>query len=178
MLGKVMRVLVVVGVAAVAGALGTRAAGGHGAVIRLGAQAVSAGDSLAVTGEGLGVREEITLALEGAAGRKVLGTLQGDAHGRFETVVVIPIETPEGAYRIVAEGGEERATEELLVSAAVTGRRAGRYAAGGPEVSEATAKEMQLERRGSTAQNAIAWGFVGTLVVLGAWLSRRSMRSS
>lgn len=77
MRGNVRRILIVLGVAAVAGAFGASGAGGHGAVVRLGAQAVSAGDSLAVTGEGLGVLAEITLALEGAAGRRVLGTLQG-----------------------------------------------------------------------------------------------------
>jgi hypothetical protein len=172
------RISIVVGAAALVGALGARAAGGHGAVIRLGAQAVSAGDSLAVTGEGLGVRAEITLALEGAAGRKVLGRLRGDAHGRFETVVVIPAETPAGAYRVVAEGGEERATEELLVSAAVGGERAQGSPAAVPEAPEATAEEMRLDRRQSAAETAIAWGLVGTLVIVGAWLARRPTRPS
>jgi hypothetical protein len=167
--------IVIVGVAALAGAFGARGAGGHGAVIRLGAQAISAGDSLAVAGEGLGVRAEITLALEGAAGRKVLGTLQGDAHGRFETVVVIPVETPAGAYRIVAQGGGERATAELLVTAAVDGERAQGFSI---EAPEAIAEEMRLERRRSAAETAIAWGLVGTLVILGAWLARRPIRSS
>jgi hypothetical protein len=165
--------IVIVGMAALVGAFGARAAGGHGAVIRLGAQAVSAGDSLAVTGEGLGVRAEITLALAGASGRRVLSTLQGDAHGRFETVVVIPVETPAGAYRIVAEGGKERATEELLVSAAVGGERTQQPPTAFPEPPEASAEEMRLEHRRTVAETAIAWGLVGTLVILGAWLVRR-----
>jgi len=176
MRGTGKRISIVVGAAALAGALAAGAAGGHGAVIRLGAQVVSAGDSLAVTGEGLGVRAKITLALEGASGRKVLGTLQGDAHGRFETVVVIPAETPAGAYRIVAEGGGERATEDLLVSAAVGGARAQGSPAAVPEAPEATAEEMRLELRRSAAETAIAWGLVGTLVILGAWLVRRPIR--
>jgi hypothetical protein len=170
------RISIVVGAAALAGVLGARAAGGHGAVIRLGAQAVSAGDSLAVTGEGLGVRAKITLALEGAAGKTVLGTFQGDAHGRFETVVLIPVETPAGAYRVVAEGGDERATEELVVSAAVGGERAQGSPTAVPEASEATAEEMRLDRRRSAAESGIAWGLVGTLVILGAWLARRPIR--
>lgn len=178
MLGTVKRIVVVLGIATLAGVFGARAAGGHGAVIRLGAQAVSAGDSLAVTGEGLGVRAKIMLALEGAAGRKVLGTFQGDAHGRFETVVVIPAETPAGAYRIVAEGGDERATEDLHVSAAVGGERAQGSPAGVPEAPEATAEEMRLDRRRSTAESGIAWGLVGTLVIVGAWLARRPTRPS
>ncbi|CAN5878606.1 hypothetical protein BH20GEM1_BH20GEM1_05880 [soil metagenome] len=178
MRGNVRRILVVLGVAAVAGAFGASGAGGHGAIVRLGAQAISAGDSLAVTGEGLGVREEITLALEGAAGRKVLATLRGDAHGRFETVVAIPVETPAGAYRIVAEGGEERATADLLVTAAVGGERAQASPTTIPEPPEAMAGEMRLERRRSTAETAIAWGLVGTLIILGAWLARWPTRPS
>ena len=149
MRGTMKRISIVVGAAALVGALGARAAGGHGAVIRLGAQAVSAGDSLAVTGEGLGVRAKITLALEGAAGRTVLGTFQGDAHGRFETVVLIPVETPAGAYRVVAEGGDERATEDLVVSAAVGGERAQGSPAAVPEAPEATAEEMRAPVRRS-----------------------------
>ena len=178
MRGNVRRVLIVLGVAVVAGAFGASGAGGHGAVVRLGAQAVSAGDSLAVTGEGLGVRAEITLALEGAAGRRVLGTLRGDAHGRFETVIVIPVETPAGTYRIVAEGGEERATADLLVAAAIGGRGVQGSPTTVPAAPEAMAGEMRLERRRAAAETAIAWGLVGTLVILGAWLARRPTRPS
>lgn len=168
---------IVTAAVALVGVLGVPAAGGHGAVIRLGAQSVSAGDSLPVMGEEFGVRAEITLVLEGIAGRTLLATLRGDAVGRFETAVVIPVETPAGAYRIVAEAGKDRAIADLLVMASSAGQRMMGHPAAVHEAGQATAEELRLNRHRSDVETALAWGLVGALVALGAWLARGAKSS-
>lgn len=165
-------------VVALVGVVGVPAAGGHGAVIRLGAQSVAAGDSLSVMGEEFGVRAEIRLVLEGAVGRTALITLRGDADGRFETAVVIPSETPAGGYRIVAEAGEDRATADLLVTAPVAGEGSPGHPAAGHDAAQATAEELSLNRQSPIAERILAWGFVGALVALGAWLARGAKSGS
>lgn len=152
--------------------IGVSVVGGHGAVIRLGAQSISAGDSLTVTGEEFGVRAEITLVLEGAAGRTLLATPRGDAVGRFETAVVIPVETPAGAYRIVAEAGEDRATADLLVTVSVAGERTPGHPAAAHEAGQATAEQLFLNRQRSGVETIFTWALVGALIVVGAWLAR------
>ncbi|HYO45290.1 MAG TPA: hypothetical protein VEY33_01195 [Gemmatimonadota bacterium] len=165
-------ILIAAAVVGLGGIVGVPAAGGHGEVIRLGAPSVSAGDSLAVTGEEFGVRAEITLVLEGAAGRTVLANLRADGEGRFETTVSIPVEAPAGAYRIVAEAGEDRATADLLVTASVAGMRMEGHPAAVHGAGAATSEKMSLDRRRSAAESTLAWGLVGALVLLGAWLAR------
>ena len=148
---------------------------GHGAVIRLGAQAVAAGDSLAVTGEGLGENAEITLALEGATGRVVFASLRGDVHGRFTTRVLVPAETPPGTYRVVATAGEDRATAELLVTqGSVEPAAAGPDGLHAPEA--ATAAELDLDRRRTPLETALAWGTALVLLGLGGLLLRSGGR--
>lgn len=169
--------IMALGLAALAaGSVAIRSAAGHGAVIRLGAPAVVAGDSLAVTGEGLGEGAEITLALEGAIGTTALVTLRGDAHGRFETRVAIPADTPPGTYRVVATAGEDRATVDLVVTsspmAADPAASHGLHSTG-----EATAAEVDLDRRRSPLGTGLAWGGVGLLVALGVYLVRRPRES-
>jgi hypothetical protein len=153
-----------------ANVVGVSAAGSHGAVIRLGVPSVSAGDSLTVSGEEFGVDAQVELVLEGAAGRTSLVTLQADADGRFDIAIVIPVEAQAGPYRIVAEAGEDRATADLLVTAFVAGERAAGPSA--HQMGQATAEELPLNRQRSVVETVLAWGLVGVLVTLGAWLVR------
>ena len=162
-------------VVALVGIVRMPTAGGHGAVIRLGTQSVAAGDSLSVVGEEFRVGAEIRLVLEGAAGRMLLSTLSADGEGRFQTAVVIPLGTPPGGYRIVAEAGEDRATSDLLVTAA-----AGKGMAGGHDetpAARATAEELPLNRRQPVAEGVLGWSLVGALFTLGVWLARGARTS-
>jgi len=168
----IQKMIPIAAAVALGAVVGVRAASGHGEVIRLGAPSVSAGDSLAVTGEEFGVRAEITLVLEGAAGRTVLATIRADGDGRFATAVSIPVEAAAGAYRIVAEAGEDRATAELLVTSPVAGTWMEGHPAAVHEAGAATSEKMSLDRSRSAAESTIAWGIVGALVLLGAWLAR------
>ena len=171
-----LKALLLALVALAGGSIAIRSASGHGAVIRLGAEAVPAGDSLAVSGEGLGEEAEITIELEGATGSTVLATLRGDHHGRFETTVQIPPDTAPGSYRVVATAGEDRATADVLVTA---GRVAAETTAPQEQHSnrEATANEMDLDRHRPTLERGFAWGGVALLVGLGVYLVRRPRES-
>lgn len=162
-------------VVALVGIIRVPAAGGHGAVIRLGTQSIAAGDSLGVVGEEFRVGAEIRLVLEGAAGRTLLSTLSADGEGRFQTAVAIPLRTPPGGYRVVAEAGEDRAISDLLVTAA-----AGEGMAGGHEETaavRATDEELPLNRRQPLAEGILGWTLVGALTALGVWLARGARTS-
>lgn len=169
---RTLGMMFIAGVAALAvAAIAARSASGHGAAIRLGAQAVAAGDSLAVTGEGLGENAEVTLVLEGVAGTRPLMTLASDAHGRFTIWIGIPGDIPPGAYRVVATAGEDRATADLLVTAgSATVETAGAHGLHAP--GEATDQELDLDRRRGPLEIGVAWATVVILIGVGAWLAR------
>ena len=169
------RIRIATVVVALVGIVRVPAAGGHGAVIRLGTQSIAAGDSLSVVGEEFRVGAEIRLVLEGAAGRTLLSTLSADGEGRFQTAVVIPLRTSPGGYRVVAEAGEDRATSDLLVTAA-----AGEGMAGGHDetpAARATAEELPLNREHQAAEGILGWALVGALIALGVWLARGARTS-
>ncbi|MBA3583087.1 MAG: hypothetical protein H0W36_00910 [Gemmatimonadetes bacterium] len=170
--------LACLGVAVLTSPVGAPRLEGHGESIRLGAGAVAAGDSLAVTGAGFGSRRAVKIALEGAALAAALVTVQTDAQGRFSLAVTIPSEAPPGSYHIVARAGEDRAEADFIVTeppAAGTG--------GGPVPAtvlsdRARADAMPLERRRRASEAVAAWSFFVLLVAVGFWLSRSGRRSS
>jgi len=146
---------------------GARAAGGHGAVIRLVASAVSAGDSLGISGEGLGSGDSVAFVLEGAAGRFPLGSVLGDERGRFTTRVLVPLGVPAGEYRVVATGGHDRAFANLLVTA-----DAAVLVAAPQDPMHARADRVPLERRRTPLEVGVAGAVLVVLAVAGALLIR------
>jgi hypothetical protein len=148
-------------------AAGARTAGGHGAVIRLAASAVSAGDSLGVTGEGLGSRDSVALVLEGAAGRFPLGSALGDDRGRFTIRVLVPLGVPAGEYRVVATGGHDRAFASLLVTA-----DADVLVAAPEDPMHARADRVALERRRTPLETGVAGAVLVALMGAGVLLMR------
>ncbi|MFN2383441.1 MAG: hypothetical protein ABR559_04160 [Gemmatimonadota bacterium] len=148
---------------------GGHSARGHGAVIRLGANAVAAGDSLAVTGEGLGVDAAIALRLVGAAFEAQLVTIRGDAHGRFAVRVIIPAGTPPGTYRVVASAGDKAAAGDLLVTA-VAPLTSGSLGPAPPPL-HATAERIALARRRTAWELAAAAALALLLAAAGVWLA-------
>lgn len=156
--------------AAVAAALlfaGARSAAGHGAVVRLAAGAVSAGDSLGVSGEGLGSADTVGLVLEGAAGSFPLGTVVGDERGRFTLTVLIPAAIPVGQYRVIATAGHDRASADLLVTADAPAMVEGHM-----EMVEASSEPVPLERRRAPMEIGLAGILFAALVAAGFFLFR------
>ncbi len=152
--------------------VGQSSASGHGAAIRLAATVVTAGDSLALTGEGLGESADITLVLESASFETVLAAVRGDDHGRFATVVRIPPEAPPGAYRVVATAGDDTATADLVVTRATADEKE-LSDPGQQTLDGARADALELDRRRLPGEAGLAWGVALLLVVLGLWLSRK-----
>jgi len=148
-------------------AAGARTAGGHGAVIRLAASAVAAGDSLGVSGEGLGSGDSVALVLEGAAGRFPLGSALGDERGRFTIRVLVPLGIPAGEYRVVATGGHDRAFADLRVTADAAVLVAAPHGA-----MEARADQVPLERRRAPLELGVAGAVLVALVAAGVLLMR------
>lgn len=143
---------------------------GHGESIRLGAQTVAAGDSLAVTGQGFAPRGEVTLALAGAALEAPLVTVLADASGRFAVTLRIPVGASPGVYRVVATAGEDRAEADLLVTEPARGPDVEFVPAAPAEPARADA--MPLERNRGHAGTAAAWGVAVLLAAAGFWLAR------
>lgn len=153
--------------------IGRSSAGGHGAVIRLAVTSVAAGDSLALTGEGLGESTDITLVLEGASYEAVLATVRGDERGRFATVVRIPPEATPGAYRVVATAGEDTAGADLMVTRATASEK--ELSDPGQETPDrARADALELDRRRVPGETGLTWGVALLLLGLGVWLRRKS----
>lgn len=143
---------------------------GHGAVIRLAASAVAAGDSLGVTGEGLGVHRTIALRLEGAAFETPLVTVRGDAHGRFTVKVNVPAATPAGTYHIVATAGELTAASDLLVTSAAAATTTSSIGPPPPPL-HASAERIALARRRTAWELGAAAALVLLLAAAGIWLA-------
>ncbi len=76
---------------------------------------LSPGLVLEVRGVNIAPEESITVSLVGPAGEFPLGTVTGDEHGDFTQAFTVPVDLPEGIYKVLTRGASQ-----LVVSAPLT----------------------------------------------------------
>jgi len=166
---------------------------GHGPSLKIDKTTAAPGEVITVKGEGITVNGEIKLALQGILQDYSLGSLQGDAHGRFEKELTLPSDLEPGSYTLVASGDNtatvklevkagakpETAHEEEAPSEEVEASHEGAEHAHGDEpgvTSEARAEPMQIDKTTTAAERIFSWGTVVLSLVLGFGLLIRGHR--
>jgi len=157
---------------------------GHGPSLKIDKATAAPGEVITVQGEGITVNGEIKLTLQGILQDYSLGSLQGDAHGRFEKELTLPSDLEPGSYTLVA-AGDKTATVKLEVKAGANPETAHEEEAASEEVetshegaehahgdepgvtSEARAEPMQIDRTTTAAERIFSWGLVALSLVLG-----------
>jgi len=168
---------------------------GHGPSLKIDKATAAPGEVITVKGEGITVNGEIKLTLQGILQDYSLGSLQGDAHGRFEKKLTLPSDLEPGSYTLVASGDNtatvklevkagakpETAHEEEVPSEEVETSHEGAEHARGDEpgvTSEARAEPMQIDRTRTTGEGIFIWGSILLSLTLGVGLLSSRRRTS
>lgn len=136
------------------------------AVLRSSRSAVTAGDTLELTGEDFGPGEVYELELRGPLRSYELPGIEPDSTGRIAARRALPRDTRPGRYRLVAVApdGDQVASLQLTVEARSEGEAAAGTAGGAEEpdpADRARAGEMPVER----TRSGLEWFLVGLFVV-------------
>ena len=86
----------------------------HGPKLEVDKTSAGPGEQIKVSGEGITTNGEVQLVLQGVLADHPLGIFQGDAHGRFEAELMLPLDIEPGKYTLIASG-DQRATARLEI---------------------------------------------------------------
>lgn len=132
-------------------------------VLRLASGVVTAGGSVAVSGENFARNTTFRLVLKGALRDYELGSVDADAGGAFSRDLTIAADVARGTYRLVAMApdGDEAAAVDLEIAAALTPPQEAADAGAHPAVTSPmpSADDLVIERRYS----GIEWLVIGLL---------------
>ncbi|MCI0486586.1 MAG: hypothetical protein L0229_08295 [Blastocatellia bacterium] len=160
----------------------------HTTSLKIDKKAATPGETITLTGKGIGSGSEIKIIMQGVARDYPLGEAQGDEHGQFEKQVTLSGDVQPGTYTVIASSGNKKATARLVIEAAVaqeTDPQKDETTKGGSEhraeqsghgegemagMEHARAEPMEIQRSRSVVETIAMWSIVLVSSLLGIGL--------
>lgn len=132
-------------------------------VLKLTTRQLAPGDSMGAVGQHFGRRTALMIEIVGMAGRRRLAGVRTDSAGAFDRTLVVPLDLPPGAYRLVviAPDGDEVASADVALGAGVAPTTRAQVS----DEGKPSARPLALIRARS------AWVTSGTLALIGLALA-------
>ena len=152
----------------------------HGPKLEVDKISAAPGEQIKVSGQGITSNGEIRLVLQGVLADYPLGIFRGDAHGRFQAEIKLPLDIESGKYTLIASG-DQRTTARLEIRTAPAEEsgpaaelpeepesHAGHSAhEGAGDEPHARADALEIQRPTSGLETTLAWTVVVGSALLG-----------